>query len=74
MLRMAALALGVVLIAVGLVGVGLYGYGVIDIVINKPGDRSWLFWGLPLGIGGAVSLITGIGLLFLWRYLRRVEE
>lgn len=71
MLRAAALVLGLVLVGFGLMGIGFYGYGVVEIIITRPPDRSWLFWGLPLGIGGATALVTGIGLLFLWRYLKR---
>lgn len=73
MIRVAALSLGIVLTLVGLIGIGLYAVGVIDIMINRPPDQSWLFWGLPLAIIGATSLLGGVGLLVLWRYLRRAE-
>lgn len=74
MLRATALVLGLALVGFGLLGIGFYGYGVIEILITRPADRSWLFWGLPLGLGGAISLFTGVGLLFLWRHLRRAGD
>lgn len=72
-MRVLALVLGIVLSLIGLVGIGLYAVGVIDIMINRPPDQSWLFWGLPLAIIGATALLGGLGLLVLWRYLRNTE-
>lgn len=73
-MRALALVLGVVLSLTGLVGIGLYAVGVIDIMVNRPADQSWLFWGLPLAIIGATTLLGGVGLLVLWRYLRNNED
>lgn len=73
MIRVAALTLGIVLTLAGLVGIGLYAIGVVDIMVNRPPDQSWLFWGLPLAIIGATALLGGIGLLILWRYLHNTE-
>lgn len=73
MLRKSALIVGIVLILVGIGGVGAYAAGVIDIVVNDPADRSWLFWGFGFLGFGLVSLGTGVGLLFLWRSLGRQE-
>ncbi len=72
-MRVLALVLGIVLSLIGLVGIGLYAVGVIDIMINRPPDQSWLFWGLALAIIGATALLGGLGLLVLWRYLRNTE-
>lgn len=69
-----ALVLGIVLSLTGLVGIGLYVVGVIDIIVRRPPDQSWLFWGLPLAIIGATFLLGGVGLLILWRYLRNTES
>lgn len=71
MLRIVALWLGIALIGVGLAGVGAYLWGVAGIVIDQPPDRSWLFWGLPLAMIGTTSLVAGVGLLILWRHLKR---
>lgn len=73
MLRSLALGLGLFLSALGLVGIGAYLRGVIDIMINEPADQSWLFWGLPLATIGATLLIGGVGLLILWRHLRKTD-
>lgn len=74
MLQKVALILGIVLTLLGLVGVGAYLVGVVDIMIDQPADRSWLFWGLGIAGPGATLLIGGIGLLTLWRHLRKTES
>lgn len=74
MLRRAALVVGIVLILVGIGGVGVYVAGVVDIIVNDPADRSWLFWGFGLLGFGIVALGSGIVLLVVWRNLVRREE
>lgn len=74
MLRLFALVLGVGLAILGLVGIAFYVVGVVDIVINRPPDQSWLFWGIPLATIGATALLTGVGLLILWRHLGETED
>lgn len=74
MLRLFALFLGIGLVLFGLVGIAFYVVGVVDIVINRPPDQSWLFWGIPLATIGTTALLTGVGLLILWRHLRRTED
>lgn len=73
MLVKLALALGLLLSALGLAGIGVYFWGVIDIMIRQPPDQSWLFWASPLGMIGATLLIGGVGLLILWRHLRKTD-
>lgn len=65
-----ALVLGVLLTIVGLFGVGLYVAGVIDILIDQPADRSWLFWGLGIAFTGFAAIVGGIILLVVWRKTR----
>jgi hypothetical protein len=43
---------------------------VIDIVVDEPADRSWIFWGLGLASIGLALLAAGIGLLLVWRKTR----
>lgn len=74
MLRKSALTVGIILVLIGLAGVGMYLAGVLDIVVNEPADRSWLFWGFGFLGFGIVALGSGIGLLILRRNLRRQEE
>ena len=74
MLRLFALVLGIGLALFGLAGIAFYVVGVVDIVINRPPDQSWLFWGIPLATIGATALLTGVGLLILWRHLGRNEN
>ena len=73
MLRTVALWLGITLTVIGLTGIGLYLWGVVDIMIRQPPDQSWLFWASPLATIGATLLIGGVGLLILWRHLRKTE-
>ena len=68
------MVLGVGLVLFGLMGIAFYVVGVLDIVINKPSDQSWLFWGIPLATIGATALLTGVGLLILWRHLGRTGD
>lgn len=57
-----------VLAAAGVIGLlgafmlGAYIYGVIDLVGTDAADRSWLFWGLGLGLFGAIALAMGVGM------------
>jgi len=74
MMEKLALGLGILLSALGLAGIGLYLWGAVDIMIRQPPDQSWLFWASPLAMIGATLLIGGIGLLILWRHLRKTEE
>lgn len=73
MLRAVALWLGITLSVIGLLGIGAYLWGVIAIMINQPPDQSWLFWGSPLAMIGATLLIGGVGLLILWRHLKKTD-
>lgn len=74
MLRKSALAVGVLLIIAGSGGVGIYAAGLIDIIIEQPADRSWLFWGAGFLFFGILALGSGITLLFAWRNLGRQER
>lgn len=74
MLERLALILGVVLTALGLAGVGVYVAGVLQIIVEQPADQSWIFWGLGIASVGATSLIGGVGLLLLWRHLRKTGD
>lgn len=68
-----ALGLGLLLSALGLAGIGAYVWGVVEIMIHQPADQSWLFWASPLAMIGATLLIGGVGLLILWRHLRKTK-
>lgn len=74
MLRKSALAVGVLLIIAGLGGVGIYAAGLIDIIIEQPADRSWLFWGAGFLFFGILALGSGVALLVVWRNLSRQER
>lgn len=74
MLRTSALAVGIALTLLGLVLVGFYLFGVVEIVIEQPADRSWLFWGLGLAGFGATISIGGLALIALWRHLKKTER
>lgn len=63
---MLALAIGIPLAMAGVFLVGVYVVGVVDIIINQPPDRSWLFWGLALAFIGVFCLTTGVVLLVVW--------
>lgn len=69
-ISIAALLVGVVLTLSGLVLFGIYVGGVIDILIDQPADRSWLFWGIGLAFIGITLLVGGIALLVVWRKTR----
>ncbi len=73
MLRKTALVLGVLLTVAGLAAIGMYVAGVVEIIVDRPPDASWLFWGLGIAGIGATLLAGGVGLLLLFRYLRRTE-
>ena len=70
LLPVAALTLGILLIAPGLFFLGSYVAGVVDIVIDQPADRSWLFWGLGVAFIGITLLVSGIALIVVWRTTR----
>ena len=74
MLRKSALAIGVLLILAGLGGVGIYAAGVVDIIVEQPADRSWLFWGAGFLFFGILALGSGVALLVVWRNLSRQER
>lgn len=74
MLRTSALVVGITLTVLGLVLVGFYLVGVVEIVIEQPADRSWLFWGLGIAGFGATVLAGGVGLIALWRHLSKAER
>lgn len=63
-----AAVIGIPLIAMGGYFLGVYLFGVVDIMINKPPDRSWLFWGIPVAFVGLIMLAAGVGLaMTAWR-------
>lgn len=72
--RTIALIGGVILVFAGLFGIGIYAAGVIEIVVEQPPDRSWLFWGLIFLLGGLTCLGGGIGLIYAWRAMGRAES
>ena len=61
--------IGGVLVAVGVFGAGAYVVGVVQ-VLDEP-DRSWLFWGLALLLGGMLLVRLGIRLVVLGRSVAR---
>lgn len=69
-----ALILGVLLTASGLFFLGSYLLGVVDILIDQPPDRSWLFWGLGVAFIGITLLVGGIALIVVWRKTRPERE
>lgn len=65
---MLAVVTGAPLAAGGLFLLGGYVVGVVDILIHRPADRSWIFWGLGLAFIGASLLVGGAALLvFAWK-------
>lgn len=70
----AALIVGVVLTISGLILFGIYVAGVIDILIDQPADRSWLFWGLGFAFIGIILLVGGIALVVVWRKTRSTRR
>jgi hypothetical protein len=54
----------------GLFFVGAYVVGVVEILVDQPADRSWLFWGLGIASIGGVLLVSGVALIFVWRKIR----
>lgn len=74
MLRIIALLLGLFLSVTGILMIGAYLVGVVDIFIDQPPDRSWLFWGIPIATIGATALLGGVGLLILWRHIGKTEK
>ena len=70
-LGVAGYALGGVLIAMGVFAVGAYVVGVVDILVEKPADRSWLFWGAGLAMFGLIVAGIGVGLVVAIRLSNR---
>lgn len=73
-LPIAALTLGILLIAPGLFFLGAYVVGVAEILVDRPADRSWLFWGLGVAFVGIALLVCGIALIVVWRKTRSRRE
>lgn len=73
-MRILALLFGLFLTVTGILMIGAYLVGVVDIFIDQPPDRSWLFWGIPIATIGATALLGGVGLLILWRHLGKPEK
>jgi membrane protein implicated in regulation of membrane protease activity len=69
-----ALVLGAILTASGLFLLGLYLAGVVDVVIDQPADRSWLFWGLGVAFIGVTLLVGGVALIVVWWRTRSDRE
>ena len=69
-----ALVLGAILTASGLFLLGLYLAGVVDVVIDQPADRSWLFWGLGVAFSGVTLLVGGVALIVVWWRTRSDRE
>ncbi len=69
-----ALVLGAILTASGLFSLGLYLAGVVDVVIDQPADRSWLFWGLGVAFIGGTLLVGGVALIVVWWRTRPDRE
>lgn len=70
MLSTLALILGVVLVVPGLFLLGAYVVGVVEVLIERPADQSWLFWGLGIALIGVILLVGGVALIFVWRKTR----
>ena len=67
-IRWLVLAASVVISLFGAFMLGAYIYGIVDIYVTDAADKSWLFWGLALGIFGAIALGFGIALgVWGWR-------
>lgn len=73
MLRKTALGLGIGLSTIGSAGIAIYVAGAVDVLVNQPPDRSWLFWGLAVAGPAVGSLAGGVALLVLWWNLRRKD-
>ena len=63
-----------VLAGVGLFLVGAYLWGVVEIIVEDPADKSWLFWGLGLALFGVMFVGGGIGLALFGRSLGQGSE
>jgi hypothetical protein len=66
-MRYVLLIVGIGLSAFGLFGIGVYVAGVIEILVDQPADRSWLFWGLGVAGIGASLLAGGVALIVISR-------
>lgn len=66
LLRALAVSSGIPLTLAGLFLIGAYIAGVVDIMINRPADRSWIFWGLGVAFIGVTLLVSGAVLLVVW--------
>jgi len=65
-----AFVLGIVFTGAGFVLLGIYVAGVIEILIDRPADRSWLFWGLGVAFMGIIQVVGGVALVVVWRRTR----
>lgn len=69
-----ALVLGILLTASGLFFLGSYLAGVVEILLEQPADRSWLFWGLGIAFIGITLLVGGVALVVVWRKTRPARD
>jgi len=63
------MAVGGLVAVVGLAGIG--GYALRAVEVLGQSDRSWLFWGLAILVGGVILLVLGISLVAVGRELSR---
>lgn len=61
------MGLGGLAAVAGLAGIGGYVMRAIDVLGRS--DRSWLFWGLAILVGGVILLVLGIALVLVGREL-----
>lgn len=61
------IGLGGLAAVAGLAGIGGYVMRAIDVLGQS--DRSWLFWGLSVLVGGVMLLLVGISLVVVGREL-----
>jgi hypothetical protein len=59
------------MILIGLFLAGAYVWGVLEVLVEKPPDRSWLFWGLGVAFIGIMLTGGGLDVAFLSRSLFR---
>lgn len=73
-MKTSALVVGILLVVVGSIGIGFYVAGVIEILVERPADRSWLFWGLGFFAFGLIFAGAGVGLILVSRNSSRAER